>query len=105
MTGHVIKKGTRWYPVVDFGMQPARVCSACGLVEWTAVPDDLRCERCFLPLAAPVARRRRKWHGSFALKGEAKAALTELLGNVAKGTYVAPKRQTLAEFVEEDWLP
>jgi integrase len=107
VTGHVLKKGTRWQAVVDFGMQPCRRCPTpkCKHVEWTATPGDLACDTCGAAMEPPADRRRRQWHGSWALKGEAKAALTELLGNVQRGTYVAPKRQTLTEFVENEWLP
>ena len=107
MTGHVLRKGTRWHAVVDFGQQPGRRCPTpkCKHIEWTATPGDLACDDCGAALEPPAKRRRREWHGSWKLKGEAKEALTELLGNVAKGSYVPNSRQTLAEFVEVDWLP
>jgi integrase len=38
-------------------------------------------------------------------KDEAQARLTELLGDVAKGTYVPPSRQTLGQYLQDTWLP
>jgi integrase len=107
MTGHVLKKGTRWYAVIDFGVQPGRRCSntVCRHTVWVTTAGDLPCEKCGELLEAPAERRRRQWHGSWALKGEAKQQLTDLLGNVQRGTYVAPKRQTFADFVEKEWIP
>lgn len=57
-----------------------------------------------LPPHADGGRRQAKRRG-FRTKAEAQAALDELRVDVRRGTYVAPARQTLAEFLEEDWLP
>jgi integrase len=50
-------------------------------------------------------RRRQRWRGGYATKREAEEALTKILGTLANGEYVPPERITLAEFVNERWLP
>jgi hypothetical protein len=52
-----------------------------------------------------TGERKRKWHGGHDTKREATRALTEILGRLDAGTYVAPSRLTVAEFLLEDWLP
>ncbi len=106
MTGSVAKKGTRWYALVDFGMQPSRECPTAGCPRiWTGQQGDMTCERCGAALGPQMVRRRREWHGSWGKKAEAKEALTRLLGDIGRGTYVQKSEQTLEAFIEGDWLP
>jgi integrase len=49
------------------------------------------------------APRKQVKRGGFPTKGAAQAALTEMLAKLQEGTYVAPSKQTIAEFVD-DWL-
>ena len=53
--------------------------------------------------AGPDGTRRQKQVGGFATRRDAQAALNEALTATQHGTYVAPSRQTLAEFLEV-WL-
>ncbi len=71
----IAKKGTRYYVVIDLGPDPE------------------------------TGKRRRKWHGSWTTMTEAKAARVEILGTIQTATYVPPRRQTLAAFLTDDWLP
>jgi integrase len=73
MRGHVVKKRGRYYVVVELDKDPG------------------------------TGKRRRNWIGGFAKKKEADAALVETLHRLNQGTYVAPSRRTLAEFLAE-WL-
>lgn len=50
-------------------------------------------------------RRRQKWHGGFATRREAEAARAKIVNDLHTGSYVAPDRLTLAEWVRESWLP
>jgi integrase len=50
-------------------------------------------------------RRRQKWHGGFGTRREAEAARAQLVTNLNTGSYVAPGRMTLTEWVRESWLP
>ncbi len=52
-----------------------------------------------------AGRRRQKWVGGFATLGEAKAARSRAVADLERNTYVPPSKLTLAEFVEEQWLP
>jgi integrase len=50
-------------------------------------------------------RRRQKWHGGFRTRREAEVARAKLVNDLHAGSYVAPDRTTLAEWVRESWLP
>ncbi|HVU60230.1 MAG TPA: tyrosine-type recombinase/integrase [Mycobacteriales bacterium] len=50
-------------------------------------------------------RRNQKWHGGFATRREAEAALTTAQSRLLGGAYVAPTRQTFGEYLVNDWLP
>lgn len=75
MRGHIAKKGKRYYPVVDVGRDPE------------------------------TGRRKQKWHGSYPTKREAEAVLAEIVRDLRTGSYVTPSRKTVAEFVQNEWLP
>ena len=67
-----------------------------GAVRWYVVLDRGR---------DPVTGKRvRKWYGAYATKREATAQLASLQGELHRGTYVEPSRQTLGVFLDE-WLP
>jgi integrase len=75
MRGHVRKRLKRWSIVLDVGTDPE------------------------------TGKRKQRWHSGFETKREAEAALTRLLGQLQTGTYVAPTKRTVAEFLEREWLP
>jgi integrase len=50
-------------------------------------------------------RRRQKWHGCFRTRREAEAARAKLVTEVNTGSYVAPGKTTLGEWIEHSWLP
>src|ERR1700761_6530161 len=52
-----------------------------------------------------TGRRRQKWHGSFRTRKEAEAARAKPGDHVHSGTYIAPDRTTLSEWVTDSWLP
>ena len=54
---------------------------------------------------APDGRRRQAKRRGFKTKAAAQAALDALRVDSRQGTYVAPVRQTVGEFLREDWLP
>lgn len=83
MRGHIhkrVRKGrdgketTRWYVVVDTGVDAA-------------------------------GRRRQKWHGGFDTRREAEVERAKIVNDLHTGSYVAPDRMTLSEWVRESWLP
>ncbi len=73
MRGHVRKRGATWAVVVDIGRDPA------------------------------TGKRRQKWHSGFRTRKEAERALTEIVGRIGRGEYVAPSTTTLGAYLEE-WL-
>lgn len=50
-----------------------------------------------------TGRRRQKWHSGYRTKADAERARTELLGRLDQGTYIAPTKATLGEYLGE-WL-
>jgi len=50
-------------------------------------------------------RRRQKWHGGFRTRREAEVARAKLVNDLYTGSYVAPGRISLAEWVRKSWLP
>lgn len=52
-----------------------------------------------------AGRRRQKWHGGFRTRREAEVARAKIVSDLHSGSYVAPDRITLAEWVRESWLP
>ena len=54
---------------------------------------------------SPNGTRRQAFRRGFVTKAEAQRVLDELRGAARKGTFVAPTRQTLENYLNEDWLP
>lgn len=52
----------------------------------------------------PSGKRRQTRRRGFKTKREAQEAMDALRHSVTSATYVAPKRQTLGEFLQDDWL-
>jgi len=50
-------------------------------------------------------RRRQKWHGGFDTRREAEVERAKIVNDLHTGSYVAPDRITLAEWVADSWLP
>lgn len=58
-----------------------------------------------LDVADLTGRRRQTRRRGFATRRAAQSAMTGLLSEMEKGIYVAPSRQSLADFLEQEWLP
>jgi integrase len=50
-------------------------------------------------------KRKQRWHSGYRTRNEAEDALTKLLGQIQTGTYVAPTKRTVGDFLEHEWLP
>ena len=61
---------------------------------WTVVYDEGR-----------DGRRRQRSKGGFATRREAQAFLTDVLSRLASGSYAAPAKLTLGDFLTTEWLP
>jgi integrase len=75
MKGHVAKKGRSYYAVVDQGRDPE------------------------------TGKRRQKWHRAGTTKAEAEKELRRIVTTLDNGTYVAPKSASVADFLQNEWLP
>jgi integrase len=63
---------------------------------WTVVYDEGRDER---------GRRRQRSKGGFATRREAQAFLNSVLTRLGDGSYAAPSKQTLGDYLVREWLP
>src|SRR5215210_6084360 len=50
-------------------------------------------------------KRRREWHSGYRTKRDAETARVEILGRLQRGEHVAPSKLTVADFLEQRWLP
>jgi integrase len=73
--GHVRKRGKSWSVVVELERDP------------------------------DSNRRRQKWLSGYRSQRDAERALAETLTSLDRGTFITPSKQTLRQFVEEDFLP
>jgi integrase len=63
---------------------------------WTAVYDEGHDEH---------GRRRQRSKGGFPTRRDAQRFLTDVLARLGDGSYAAPSKTTLGEFLEGEWLP
>ena len=105
--GTVQVRGKSVSVVIDEGEHPWRRCPTprCAGSVFTDKVGELACERCGAPLEASVPHRKRVWTSGYKNVTEAKKALTQMLGDIDKGTFIEPSAQTLRSFVEDVWLP
>jgi len=73
--GHVRKRGATWTIVYDIGRDPE------------------------------TGRRRQRWQSGFGTKRDAERSLVDVLGRLDIGSYVEPTKQTVADFLRDEWLP
>lgn len=73
MKGHVRKRGRKWCFVLDVGQDPT------------------------------TGKRKQKWFSGFKTKKDAEKAMAKTIHELDQGTYVEPKKITLAEYLPE-WL-
>jgi hypothetical protein len=52
-----------------------------------------------------TGQRQRDWYPGHATRKEAEQARTQLLHDLDTGNYVDPQTQTLAAYLQDDWLP
>lgn len=99
-SGHIAKKGTRWYPVVELRDQPAQRCGDCGRRFWRERKPHPACPACGGELRE-TRERRQRWLEGHKRREDAKFKLHEVLGDLTRGSYVQPSKQTVAEFLAE----
>jgi integrase len=63
---------------------------------WAVVYDEGHDER---------GRRQQRWKSGFATRREAEKFLTDVLSRLGDGSYAAPSKSTLAEYLTGEWLP
>ena len=71
----VYKRGSTWSVVIDHGRNPE------------------------------TGKRKQVWHSGFSTLGDAVEARTRLLRERDTGAAIDPSRQTLAQFLLDEWLP
>jgi integrase len=93
-----------WQLIYELGEQSAQRCVDCRKRFWVERRPLEVCPSCGAQLVLGVERRQGCRSG-FRTKKEAETALNDVLGELQHGTYVQPARITLAEFLNDEWLP
>jgi integrase len=104
MRGHIRQRGKVWSYVIELGNQKTQRCTDCNRRHWVERRPFESCEKCGGELRYRIERRQREETG-FRTKKEAEAALTTELGKMQTGTYIAPSKITVREYLSDEWLP
>jgi integrase len=75
MKGTIVKRGSRYSVIVELDRDPVS------------------------------GKRRREWHSGYRTKRDAEAARVDILARMQRGEHVAPSKLTVADFLEQRWLP
>lgn len=93
-----------WQAIYELGEQQAQRCESCGKRFWVERRRLKSCPACGGELKERLERRQGCRSG-FRTKKDAETALNDILGTIQTGTYVQSAKITLAEFLEQQWLP
>lgn len=93
-----------WSFTIDMGLQEAQRCVDCGQRQWVGPERVDACPRCDGAMR-DTQERRQVVHGGYQTQGDAKLERAKALTRLGKGTYMAPQRKTLAEYLRDEWLP
>ncbi len=104
MAGTLRRRGDSYEIAYWVGHQPCQRCRDCDRRQWANDGRLERCPACGGPMADRVERRQ-QFRGGFRTKREAQRALIDALAALDSGGYVDPARQTVADYLLEDWLP
>jgi integrase len=105
VTGTVRQRGKNSYQIAYWvGLQPCQRCIECNHREWTTTGRSPRCPQCGGEMQQRVERRQ-QFRGGFRTKREAQRALIDALSALNKGDYVEPTRQSVLDYLQDDWLP
>lgn len=106
MRGHIRRRGSpgSWCITYELGVVPAQRCQKCGRRFWIERRPLDRCPKCDGALEQ-TRERRQKTESGFARRKEAETALNKILDKINRGTYVAPSKITLGEYLRDVWLP
>ncbi len=106
MRGHVRQPpGMKtWQLIYELGEQSAQRCVDCRKRFWVERRLLDVCPVCGGRLVLRVERRQGCRSG-FRTKKDADGALNDILGSLQHGSYVQPAKVTLAEFLQDEWLP
>lgn len=106
MRGHVRRRGSpgTWHIIYEVGIQPAQRCRGCNRRFWIERRPLAECPKCGGQLEETRERRQMTQSG-FPRRKDAEAALNKVLDSMSRGTYVAPSKVTLGEYLRDMWLP
>ena len=106
MRGHIRRRGSpgSWSIVYELGVVPAQRCQACGRRYWLERRPLDACPKCGGKLEE-TRERRQKTESGYARRKDAETALNTILEKINCGTYVAPSKLTLGEYLRDVWLP
>jgi integrase len=84
---------------------PAVRCVKCNALQWvTARKTPKGCDKCGGEVRATIERRQ-EYAGGFETAADAKTARATAITAMDQGTHVVRDKITVAEYLEEEWLP
>jgi len=104
MRGNIRRRGSpgSWQITYELGVQPAQRCKLCDRRYWI---DRRPLEVCTCGgELEDTKERRQKAEGGFPRRKDAETALNKILEGLSQGTYVAPNKLTLGEYLRDRWL-
>jgi len=99
----VRKRGATWQYRLDMGEQPAQHCADCGKRYWIDGPPLKACT-CGGKFTRTEERREKTVSG-FPTQKLAMAAHRKAKTGLEEGSYVAPRKLTVKQYLEDEWLP
>lgn len=76
-----------------------------GVQRYATPGGEIRWRIRWEPPAGPDGKRRQGSRRGFSRQADAKEALREVLADLGDGTYVPADRQTVGEWLQDEWLP
>ncbi len=104
MRGGVRPRGGGYSFTINLGVMPAQRCNDCNARFWRDRKALRSCPKCGGSLRDTHERRQQTQDGFARLK-EAVKARTDAMHDLGQGTYVVQANVTLAEYLQEEWLP
>lgn len=106
MRGGVRRRGAGglWSYTISLGNMPAQRCNACNARFWLDRKPKRTCPKCGGDLRDTHERRQQQQDG-FRTKAEAVKARNTALHELGQGTHVVHENITLAEYLQDEWLP
>lgn len=99
------KRGKTYTYTLEMGQQAARYCSSCNQRQWMEQKPLSACPKCGGKFGSAVEERRQVTKGGYRTVRECQRAYDLANSALREGTFVAPSKKTVGEFLKLEWLP